>query len=270
MKYQKVLPCSNQILLFIFLVSFMFAGGCKQASIGKWETIFNGKDLTGWQMKFTGCEVGENYLNTFRVDDGRLLVSYDEYETFDDRFGHLFFNEKLSHFKFRVEYRFVGEQVQGAPDWAYKNSGIKFHAPAPSEIPIDQTLLVAIEAQLLGGNGTDDRPTGNVCTAGTHIEMDGKLITQHCIASSSETYHGEQWVTMEIEVHGNDKVIHRVNGQVVLTYMNPQLDDSDPYSAKLLEAGVPRLLSEGYIALQAESHPVEFRNIQLMRLPVNP
>lgn len=119
---------------------------------------------------------------------------------------------------------------------------------------------------MLGGNGKDERPTGNVCTAGTHIVKDGELITDYCIGSSSETYHGDQWVTMEIEVHGNGKVIHRVNGEKVVEYEKPQLDDTDPYAKEQLDAGVSRMLNEGYIALQTESHPVEFRNIQLMWL----
>ena len=256
--------------LILYLVGFLYTGLFtidNPTSQNEWQTIFNGKNLDGWRIKIAHHPVDENYLNTFRVEDGKLIVSYDEYDEFNGLFGHIFFDEKLSHFKLRLQYRFVGEQAAGAPDWAYKNSGIKFHAPSPEDIPLDQELLVAIEAQLLGGNGKDPRPTGNVCTAGTHIEMEGVLRTQHCINSSSPTFHGEEWVTAEIEVHGNEKVIHRINGKEVLSYEHPQLDDSDEFARQLMASGVPRMLSSGYIALQAESHPVEFRNIQLMRLP---
>jgi len=251
---------------FLTMIFVLMACAPKKQSYGKWELIFNGKDLTGWQVKITDFDLNDNYNNTFRVEDRKLKVSYDAYEKFDDKFGHIFFNEKLSHYRFRVEYRFVGKQVDGAPDWAYKNSGIKFHSQPPNTIPKEQKLLVAIEAQLLGGNGTEARPTGNVCTAGSHIEMNGKLITEHCINSTSKTYHDDQWVMAEIEVRGNKKVIHRINGEVVLEYNNPQLDDTDPYSKSLLNQGLPLMLSEGYLALQAESHPIEFRNIELMRL----
>lgn len=255
-----VLPC-------IFIISALLNSSSPiKKDQQKWESIFNGKDLSGWQIKITGYEINENHKNTFRVEDGKLVVRYDEYENFDDKFGHIFYDKKLSHFKLRLDYRFVGEQVANAPDWAYRNSGVKFHSRPPSEIPKDQKLLVAVEAQLLGGNGDDKRPTGNVCTAGTHVEMEGKLISQHCTESKSRTYHGDQWVTLELEVHGNGKVVHRINGEIVLEYEKPQLDDSDPFSKELLERGIPRMLKEGYIALQAESHPVEFRNIELMRL----
>ncbi len=203
--------------------------GVAQTKQGEWESIFNGRDLDGWTIKIAGHELNENYLNTFRVEDGKLVVSYDENEEFNGLFGHIFYKEKLSHLKLRLENRFVGEQVPGAPDWAYKNSGIKFHSQPPEVIPVDQGLLVAVEAQLLGGNGTDPRPTGNVCTAGTHIEMNGKLETQHCINSSSPTFHGEEWVMVEIEVRGNEKVIHRINGKEVLSYERPQLDDTDEF-----------------------------------------
>lgn len=255
------------LFLTLLLTGTAWVVDDNKGQAGEWETIFNGKDLTGWQIKIAEQDLGENYLNTFRVRDGKLIVAYDQYDQFDNRFGHIFYKEKLSYFKLRMDYRFTGEQVPGAPDWAYRNSGIKFHSQAPEVIPRDQTLLVAIEAQLLGGNGTDARPTGNVCTAGTHIEMEDRLITEHCINSTSPTFHGNQWVNVEIEVHGNELVIHRINGQEVLRYSRPQLDDSDPFSRQLIDAGIPRMLNDGYIALQAESHPVEFRNIQLMRLP---
>lgn len=250
------------ILLSLWLMANLFS--CQSAP--QWEPIFNGQDLSGWQVKITGCELGDNYKNTFRVSDGKLKVAYDEYDTFDQRFGHLFFMEKLSHYRLRLEYRFVGEQVPGAPDWAYKNSGIKFHSVNPALLPKDQQLLVAIEAQLLGGKGEGDRPTGNVCTAGTHIVMQDTLTTQHCINSSSDTYHGTQWVQAEIEVRGSEQIIHRINGQEVLRYAQPQLDTTDAFARELVFQGFPKILSEGYLALQAESHPIEFRNIELMRL----
>ena len=233
---------------------------------GEWESIFNGKDLSGWQMKITGYELNDNYAHTFQVKDGKLIVSYDEYDTFHNAFGHIFYKEKLSDYRLRLEYRFVGEQVAGGPEWGYRNSGIKFHAPPPELIPKDQTLLVAPEMQLLGGNGVDERPTGNICTAGTHVVMNGKLHTQHCTNSSSPTFHGDQWVQAELEVHGNGKVLHRINGVVVMEYEQPQLDDSDEFARELMAKGFPRMLSEGYIALQAESHPIDFRNIELLDL----
>ena len=253
-------------LCFVLILGAGFLIDPPKVRTGQWETIFNGKDLDGWHIKITHHALDENYLNTFRVEDGKLVVSYDEYDEFNGLFGHIFYKERLSHFRLRLEYRFVGDQVPGAPEWAFKNSGIKFHSQAPQDIPIDQRLLVAVEAQLLGGNGKDPRPTGNVCTAGTHIEMNGQLETEHCINSNSPTFHGEEWVTAEIEVHGNDKVIHRINGEEVLSYERPQLDDGDEFARALMERGIPRMLSSGYIALQAESHPVEFRNIELMRL----
>ena len=253
---------STLLVLSLFLV---FGLGCSSKS-EDWQSIFNGRDLDGWTPKFTGNKLGENYKNTFRAENGNLVVSYDEYESFEGKFGHLFYKDKLSHYKLRLQYRFVGDQIPGAPEWAFKNSGIKFHSQEPELIPVDQELLVAVETQLLGGNGTEDRPTANVCTAGTHIEINGELITQHCTPSSSPTFHDDQWVSLEIEVRGNDKVIHKVNGEVVFEYERPQLDTDDEFAQKLIEMGRPVMLSEGYIALQAESHPVEFRNIELLKL----
>jgi hypothetical protein len=232
----------------------------------KWISLFNGKDLTGWTPKIRGYALGDNFGDTFRVQDGVLKVAYDKYDKFDERFGHIYYKDKFSHYRLRVEYRFVGEQCPEGPGWAIRNSGIMFHCQDPQTIAKDQRFPVSIEAQMLGGNGKDDRTTGNVCSPGTHIVMDGQLVTRHCNSSKSKTYHGDQWVTQEIEVHGSGIVKHIVNGEVVLTYEQPQLDEKDADAAVLLKAGAPKLLSEGYISLQSESHPIEFRKVEIMLL----
>lgn len=231
-----------------------------------WRSLFNGKDLEGWTVKIRGYPAGENFGDTFRVEDGRLKVAYDHYDRFAGRFGHIFYREKFSHYRLRVEYRFVGDQVPGGPAWAYRNSGIMFHCQAPRSMAVDQDFPVSIEAQMLGGNGRDPRTTGNVCTPGTHIVMGGKLVTRHCIASHSKTYHGDRWVTLELEVHGNGTIRHWMEGEVVIEYQQPQLDPSDRWARPLLVDNPGRMLREGYVALQSESHPVEFRKIEVLQL----
>ena len=184
---------------------------------------------------------------------------------FDARYGHIFFREKFSHYRFRVEYRFVGEQTPGGAGWALRNSGIMLHCQSPESIRRDQDFPVSIEVQLLGGDGTHERSTANMCSPGTHIMMGGKLITQHCVNSRSKTFHGDQWVTAEVEVHGGGLIRHIVNGESVMEYEQPQLDEGDADARKLIKNG-DKLLREGYIALQSESHPVEFRKIEILPL----
>lgn len=232
---------------------------------GGWLSLFNGKDLEGWKVKIKGFELGDNHLRTFRVEDGVLRVAYDGYEQFDGKFGHIFYRDKFSHYRLRAEYRFVGQQTTGGPGWAFRNSGLMLHCPAPETMRKDQDFPVSIEVQLLGGDGVAKRSTANLCTPGTHVVMGGKLITQHCTDSRSETYHGDQWVTVEIEVRGNGTIKHFVNGELVMEYEQPQLDPGDADAKALLKNGDLRL-REGYIALQAESHPVEFRKVELLRL----
>jgi hypothetical protein len=234
---------------------------------GQWTSLFNGKDLTGWTPKIKGYDLGDNYLNTFRVEDGVIKVSYDRYSKFNDAFGHLFYKDPFSAYKLRVEYRFVGEQVKGGPSWGYRNSGAMIHCQSPRSMRKDQDFPVSIEVQFLGGSGRGKRPTGNVCSPGTHIVMDGKLITQHCNESKSKTYEGDQWVTIEAEVHGNGVIKHFVNGELVIQYEKPQLDGSDPDAQKLAaERNGDRMLSGGYVSLQAESHPIEFRKVEIFPL----
>ncbi|HET6572014.1 MAG TPA: DUF1080 domain-containing protein [Fimbriiglobus sp.] len=229
---------------------------------GGWVPLFNGKDLTGWTPKIKGYELGDNHADTFRVEDGVLKVRYDKYPAFGNKFGHLFYKDPFSHYVLRVEYRFVGEQAKGGPGWALRNSGIMFHCQPPRSMRKDQDFPVSVEAQFLGGLGKGERPTLSVCTPGTNIVMGGKLITRHCTNSKSKTYNGDQWVMAEIEVHGGGKVIHRVNGEAVLEYEKPQLDPKDPDGKALIRDG-QLILEGGYIALQAESHPVEFRKVEI-------
>ncbi len=234
----------------------------------EWIQLFNGQDLSGWTPKIRHHELGDNYGNTFRVEDGLLKVRYEaeKYPQFDERFGHLFFEKPFSHYRLRVEYRFVGEQCPGGPGWATRNSGMMLHGEDPKLMALDQDFPVSIECQILGGNGKDKRSTVNLCTPGTNVVMDGKLFLPHCINSASETYHGEQWVTVEVEVHGAGEIKHIVDGKVVLQYSAPQLDERDPHAKTLAEKQGGLMLKGGTISLQSESHPVDFRKVELLVL----
>ena len=233
-----------------------------------WVSIFNGKDLEGWTPKIRTYELGENWAATFRVEDGLMTVSYDGYDNkFDRKFGHIFYKNPYSHYRFRMEYRFIGDQIEDGPGWAFRNSGIMLHSPPPEAMAKDQNFPVSIEIQLLGGDGTEERPTANMCSPGTHIERDGEVIKNHCVKSESKTFHGDQWVAIEVVVDGNDSIKHYINGELVMEYQHPQLDPGDDEAKLVIEAnGGDRMLSSGYISLQSESHPVQFRNIEIMDL----
>jgi hypothetical protein len=238
-----------------------------QEPAGEWIQLFNGKDLTGWTPKVKGFEVGENFGDTFRVEDGILRVSYDKYEgPFRGRFGHLFYDKPFSNYVLRIEYRFVGEQAERGPAWAIRNSGVMIHGQTPDTMRKDQDFPVSIEVQFLGGDGTNPRTTANLCTPGTNVVLNGQLHTQHCTNSTSETYHGDQWVTVEIEVHGNKVIRHKIDGKTVIEYSQPQLDERDADGKRLLDEGKPKMISGGTISLQSESHPVEFRKVELREL----
>jgi hypothetical protein len=237
------------------------AGGVS-AEEAKWESLFNGKDLTGWTPKIRGCDAGENFQNTFRVKDGVLKVDYSDYKEWDNRYGHLFYEKKFSHYRLRAEYRFTGEQLKGGPGWALRNSGIMVHSEGPKMMEKSQDFPTSLEVQLLGGNGKDKRTTGNLCTPGTHVEIAGKLETRHCIESTSKTFHGDQWVTIEVEVRGNDVIKHFINGEEVITYAKPQYG-GDAHADALAKVAGTKMISEGYFCLQSESHPVEFRKIEI-------
>ncbi len=232
-----------------------------------WIQLFNGKNLDGWDVKISGHDLNDNFANTFRVEDGLLKVRYDGYESFNNQFGHIFYREPFSHYVVAVEYRFVGEQARGGADWALRNSGVMIHSQSARSMAKDQDFPISIEVQLLGGNGTGERSTANLCTPGTNVVMHGQLITEHCLNSRSKTYNGEQWVRVEVMVLGDSLIKHIVNGDTVFEYSKPQIGGGvvNNYDPAVKQDGKP--LTAGYIALQSESHPIDFRKVEIRRLP---
>jgi hypothetical protein len=231
-----------------------------------WIQLFNGKDINDWDIKFKGHELGENIRNTFRVEDGMLRVSYENWDDWTGEFGHIFYKGEFSHYRLRVEYRFVGEQVKNGPGWAFRNNGLMLHGQSAESMELDQDFPVSIEVQLLGGAEEGERSTMNLCTPGTNVVMNDSLILQHCINSKSKTYRGDQWVSVEVEVNGGEVIRHFVEGEEVIHYEKPQLDPRDPYYDKLLPPDGNKILTKGTISLQAESHNTDFRKIELLVL----
>ena len=250
----------------LLLVGFtsMFLVNCQSES--EWVPLFNGKDLTGWHPKISGYALDDNYGNTFRVEDGLLTVSYDQYDAFDNRFGHLFHEQKFSKYLLRIEYRFIGEQAKGGEGWATKNSGVMLHSQSPESMTIAQDFPISIEAQFLGGLNNGDRPTGNLCTPGTHVQMNGKLEETHCITAQAPTYHGEEWVTMDFLVMGDELIAHIIEGDTVIKYQKPVVGGGIVHNFDPAAKPDGKALTEGYIALQSESHPIQFRQVLIKDL----
>ena len=253
-------------LFSLFLIFFSFSGFAQNTSDEAWESMFNGKDLSKWKPKIRNHVAGDNFANTFRVEDGKIVVRYDGYDKFNERFGHLFYYKQFNFYRIRLEYRFVGDQANQGPGWATRNSGIMVHGQTPESMGKDQDFPVSIEVQLLGGDGKNKRTTCNLCTPGTNVEMNGKLFTPHCINSKSETYHGDQWVRAEVLVLGDSVIKHFANGMEVLSYQKPQIGGGN-VDAQEVKWGVEgMLLKGGSISLQSESHPVEFKTIEILNL----
>ena len=231
-----------------------------------WIQLFNGRDLSDWTIKFSKHELGENLHNTFRVEDGLLSIRYDQWPSFNGEFGHIFYKDPFSYYLLAAEYRFAGEQVSGGPAWAMRNNGLMLHSPSPKTMLRDQDFPIALEIQLLGGLGKGPRTTANLCTPGSHVVYQGTLHTAHCTNSTSPTYDGDQWVRVEVLVHGDELVRHMVGGRTVLEYSKPQIGGggANPIDPAVKIDGTP--MTGGYIALQAETAPTDFRKVELLNL----
>lgn len=238
----------------------------QQNTTGKWIQLFNGKDLDNWIVKISKHEVGENFANTFRVEGGLMKVRYDGYSDFDRQYGHIFYDKAFSAYLLKVQYRFVEEQAKGGEGWAWRNSGAMLHGQDPRTMLKDQDFPISIEGQLLGGDGEKERTTSNLCTPGTNVVIDGKLYTSHCLNSSSKTYPGDQWVTAEFLVLGDSVIHHILEGDTVLTYHKPQIGGGNvnPFDPKVKMDG--QMLKSGFISLQSESHPIDFRKVEIFDL----
>ena len=233
----------------------------------QWRTLFNGRNLDGWIPKITHHKLGDNYAKTFRVEDGKLVVSYDDYEEFNNRFGHLYYQEPFSSYHLKFEYKFTNQWMEEAPSYANRNSGIMFHAQDPKSIGLEQDWPIAVEYQILAEQEEGEpRPTANVCTPGTEIMYEGRTYTDHCLNSSSQTYKLDQWIKGELIVRSDSLITHIINGDTVLQYSKPQIgggvvENFDP-AAKV----DGKALKSGYIALQSEGHGIEFKNIKIKEL----
>jgi hypothetical protein len=230
---------------------------------GEWIQLFNGRDLSDWIIKIAGHETGENFANTFRVEDGILKVSYEGYPSFANQFGHIFYRQPFSSYHLVMEYRFVGDWLADTPEWARRNSGAMLHSQDPRTMTREQDFPISIELQLLGGLGQGrPRPTANMCSPGTDVSIDGHTVRGHCVNSSSPTFDGDGWVRVEAIVRG-DSITHIVNGDSVLTYTSARMGGGNVNGHDPAQKVDGRPLASGFIAFQSEGHPVEFRRIEL-------
>ena len=252
------------------LITLLLAFACQAPSSQEhetpkpqWKTLFNGADLDGWIVKIHGYELGDNYANTFRVEDSLLTVNYTDYENYGEKYGALIYEEPFESYRLKVEYRFVGDTAIGAPSWGYRDNGIQYHGQSPQSIGKDQPFPVCLEFNLHGGDGENERPNGQICTIGTKVKIGGALNESFCtMPEVKRTFHGDQWVTAEIDIQG-DSISHWVNGEKILSFSHPQYDPEQEYGKTLIQGESPAINS-GYISLQSNSAPIQFRKIELL------
>ncbi len=253
-------------LLALGMGAALLTGASAPQKKDNWIQLFNGKDLKDWSVKITGHPLNDNFGNTFRVEDGKMVVRYDQYKAFDEQYGHIFYNKPFSAYLLVVEYRFVGDQVKGGPGWAVRNSGAMLQGQDPKTMGLKQDFPISLEMQFLGGDGTHERHTANLCTPGTNVFLNDKLFTPHCVDSRSKTYHGDRWVHAEALVLGDSLIKHIVEGDTVLTYTKPQIGGGNVSEHDPAQKKDGQLIKSGYLSLQSESHPVEFRKVAVFDL----
>lgn len=232
-------------------------GGAGGASDG-WVKIFNGQDLTGWSPLIHKSAYKQDPYNTFRADPVNhvIKVTYEDYPNgFEDRCGLLYYDKLLTNYRVRVTYRFLEPQAPGPVSWGKNNTGLMIFGIDPAKVTGDPEFPPLIEIQLLGANSTGGNTTPNMCVPGG---MTMKKSTAECGNNHTGVAPppAAEWVTVEAEVHvkGDTKVFQYPNKTTpVITMSGPVYQGKD--------------VVNGYLSLQSESQPLEYKDIELMELP---
>lgn len=224
-----------------------------------WVNLFNGKDLTGWVPLIHKSKVGENYMDTFRADSVNkvIRIAYDKYpnQSFDGRIGNLYYNKRLTNYRVRVTYRFIEPQAKNPVSWGRNNSALMIFAVDPYTITGDPQLPPMIELQLLGS------PSAGGTTSPNYCDLGGMSMQQHSArcgnnGSGKAPNPANQWTTVEAEVH--------VTG-VTKVFQLP--DTTNPAQTMSGPRYMNQAVTGGFVALQSESQPIEFKDILLKELP---
>ena len=225
----------------------------------EWVSIFDGESLDGWTPKIAGYPLGENFGDTFRVEDGMIKARFDQYgDDFAQRYGLLVYETPYEHYRLRLEYRFTGEQTPGGEDWAELNSGVIYHIQPLETIPQDAGFPVALEAQFLA-EGAHAPTTGNMCSLETSVVVKNERPDDHCILSDIPARPKDHWVRFELEAAPGGIFRHYIDGELAFEFSEAIFDVPQDWADGMS-------VDRGFFALQSESHPVDFRNIELMVL----
>ena len=200
----------------------------------KTESLFNGKDLTGWSMDIPAHDKKPELPKSFIVRDG-MLVSLGK------PFGHLLTEKEYENYRLIAEYRFAGKPG---------NCGVLVHASTLRNLY--KMYPQSIEVQM---NHTH---AGDFWCIVENIEVpnmvkrrgakekwgitEGKARRILNLTDSSEKPVGE-WNRMKIECLGDE----------VKVWVNDEL----------LNHGHSCTAKKGKLAIQAEGSEVEFRRLDL-------
>ncbi len=198
------------------------------------ESLFNGRDLTGWHADVPAMDDDPNLASPFLVRNG-LLVSMGNPN------GHLITDRSFKDYRLEVEYRFAGEPG---------NCGVLVHASTPRVLY--GMFPKSVEVQMMHENAGDfwciheDISVPNMeARRGPKANWgstEGKERRIKNLTDGSEAPLGE-WNHMRIEVLDRHIRVW-VNGYLV-------------------NDGFDCTANEGRIALQAEGAEVEFRKVIL-------
>lgn len=242
-----------------------------------WTKLWTGNNLNDWDIKFAGSALNTNYNNTFRAVDGNLEVNYTGWTSFSTQFGHAGYKHRqFSFYVLRAEFQHWGTRPSGAPGWALQNNGLMLHSQSVASMGPNQDFPVSLETQLLGSGNveSDNNSTLNLCTPGTAFYTQptgGTRNDSHCYSAANNTRPpAETWAWATIVVYG-DSIIRHYNGPSAtgtptLTYYRPVRATNSGAGGVTINVVNNERLTQGYILIQAETHPYRFRTLEVADL----
>jgi hypothetical protein len=271
----------TRYLIAIFAVLLL----CTGLTFKKPKSIFNGKDLTGWDVyigplydslkqDFSGDPIGLNRdpNKVFSVvkEDGKPAIRIS-----GEHFGGISTQQEFQNYHLRLEFKW-GKLKYAPKRNAKRDSGILYHAVGPHAADWFFWMR-SHEFQIQEGDCGDYWGCGGAFASVPAEKRGDKFIYspgsplltfrdkgpngRNCIKRPDAEKPSGEWNTIDLYCYG-DTTVHVVNGEVVMVL----------YNLRQPEGTGDKPLAKGKIQIQSEGAEVFYRNLaveQLSGLPPN-
>jgi hypothetical protein len=269
-----------RILKIVLLVFIVFPFGCQNENNNDWQSLFNGKDLSGWDTYIgpsfdsingkrdtTSPGLNNDSLKVFSVaqEDGQPALRVS-----GERFGGVSTQEEFENYHLKLEFKW------GSLTWPprkdkKRDSGVLYHAVGVHGADFGfwmRSQEFQVQEKDCGdywgvAGGIFDIPVTMIDSTNYQYDASGKLITfsatspqgRHCIKNPDAENPTGEWNSLEVYCYG-DTSVHVVNNHVVMVL----------YHSRQADNGKETALKKGKLQLQSEGAEIFYRNIAIQSI----